>query len=306
MPRKRQPAQKKTNKPKSVTQLITSKPMMQAVVLGTRAQGQTIGLVPTMGALHEGHIALIREARLQADLVIVSIFVNPKQFNSKSDLTNYPSNLAADVKICESLGVDVIFAPDAATMYPPGFGTTVSGGERAKRLEGKSRPGHFDGVLTIVSKLFTLTFPHFAVFGEKDFQQLTLIKQMVRDLHFPVEIVAMPVIREIDGIAYSSRNALLGKKQRKQATCLYEAIQAVQDKVSDGETRRRSLLSAGRKALQHANLFTLDYLDIVDPKTLSPVQDIKQTARLLISGEMSGHRVVRLIDNGPLFPSPKS
>lgn len=303
MPKTRQSTKKRKTERKPVTQIISSKPMMQAVVLGTRAQGQTIGLVPTMGALHEGHIALIREARLQADLVIVSLFVNPKQFNSRSDLKRYPSDLSSDLKICESLGVDVIFAPDAETMYPPGFGTTVSGGDLGKRLEGKSRPGHFDGVLTIVSKLFTLTFPHFAVFGEKDFQQLSLIKQMVRDLHFPVEIVAMPVIREIDGLAYSSRNAHLGKKQRKQATCLFHAIQAVQDKVSLGETRRRALLNAGRRELRSADLFTLDYMDIVEPRTLTPVQEVKQTARLLLAGNFSGRRSVRLIDNGPLFPS---
>jgi pantoate--beta-alanine ligase len=300
---------RKENKSKASTkntpspQIITSKPLMQAVVLGTRAQGQTIGLVPTMGALHDGHLALIREARLQADLVIVSIFVNPLQFNSMADLKSYPANRDRDVALCAEQGVDVIFAPDAMTMYPPGFDTTVSAGALAKRLEGKSRPGHFDGVLTAVAKLFSLTFPHFAIFGEKDFQQLALVRRMTRDLHFPVEIVPMPVIRDLDGLALSSRNALLAKKQRQQAVCLFNAIQAVQEKVSQGEKRRRSLLATARKILTAASLFEIDYVDIVAPKTLKPIQEVDSLARILIAGQFQGRKTVRLLDNGPLFPN---
>lgn len=276
---------------------------MQAVALALRQQGKTIGFVPTMGALHEGHLALVREARQRADIVVVSVFVNPLQFNKQADLARYPRTLETDLIKCRSAGVDVVFVPDASGMYPPGFETRVQPGQLAKRLEGKSRPGHFEGVTTVCAKLFALVQPHFSVFGEKDYQQLLIVRRMVRDLHLPLEVVALPVMRDVDGLALSSRNARLSAAQRKKATCLYRALMAAQDKVQDGERRARPIAAAARKVLAATSGFETDYVAVVDPDTLEPVDQIGAVARVLLSGSFgTGKKQVRLIDNGPLFP----
>lgn len=276
---------------------------MQAAATALRRQTKTIGFVPTLGALHEGHLQLIREARQRADIVVVSVFVNPLQFNEAADLNSYPRNMEADIARCHAEGVDVVFAPLPQLVYPAGFQTTVKVGELAKRWEGKGRKGHFDGVATVCTKLFQLVRPHFAVFGEKDFQQLQIVRRLVRDLHLPVEIVALPVVRDVDGLALSSRNVRLTQSARKKATCLYRALVAAQDRVQEGERRARVVQNAARKVLRETSGFTPAYCAVVDPTTLEPIDSIDAPARLLLAGSFgTGKREIRLIDNGPLFP----
>jgi pantoate--beta-alanine ligase len=276
---------------------------MQAAATALRRQTKTIGFVPTMGALHEGHLALIREARQRADIVVVSVFVNPLQFNEAADLKKYPRTIESDLAKCHTERVDVVFAPLPQLIYPAGFQTTVVPGELARRWEGAGRKGHFEGVTTVCTKLFQLVRPHFTVFGEKDFQQLAIIRRLVRDLHLPLEVLALPVIREPDGLALSSRNVRLSKTARKNATCLYRALVAAQDKVQAGETRARSVQNAARKVLKDTPGFTPAYCAVVDPETLEPIESIERPARLLLAGSFgSGKREIRLLDNGPLFP----
>jgi pantoate--beta-alanine ligase len=277
--------------------------MMQALSKAYRSQGVTVGFVPTMGALHSGHVALLREARLRADVVVCSIFVNPLQFNDANDLARYPKTFDADLRACAEAGVDVVFAPQARDMYPPGYDTGVRAGMLGASLEGKSRPGHFDGMLTVVLKLFHAVEPHFAVFGEKDYQQLQLVKRMVSDFHLPIEIVPMPVIRDTDGLALSSRNARLKGSARKDATILMRALQAAQDVVAEGEHRAKKIEKAARAMLDSVKDCHVDYVACVDPKTLAPVALVEKPARLLIAARIgSKKKGVRLIDNGPLFP----
>ncbi len=271
--------------------------------MALRQQDKTIGFVPTMGALHEGHLALVREARQRADVVVVSVFVNPLQFGPKEDLSRYPRTLERDLEQCHGAGVDIVFVPDAEGMYPPGFDTRVVPGALARVLEGRSRPDHFEGVSTVCAKLFSLVQPHFAVFGEKDYQQLLIVRRMVRDLHLPLEVIALPVMREVDGLALSSRNVRLSAAQREKATCLYRAIMAAQDKVQSGERRARAVASAARKVLADTAGFEIDYVAVVHPETLEPVTQIGAMARVLVAGAFGrGSKRVRLIDNGPLFP----
>ena len=270
--------------------------------MALRAQGKTLGFVPTMGALHEGHLALMREARQRADIVVVSVFVNPLQFGPTEDLSRYPRALEADRALCDAAGVDLLFVPDTASMYPPGFDTVVQPGALAKRLEGKLRPGHFEGVLTVVLKLLHLVQPHFAVFGEKDYQQLLVVRRMVRDLHLPVEIVPMPVLRELDGLALSSRNRYLSTDMRARATCLYQALITAQELAASGERRARALVSAARRVLRQTPAFELQYVALADPVTLEPVDELQEPARMLIAGTLGKRPRVRLIDNAPLFP----
>jgi pantoate--beta-alanine ligase len=277
--------------------------MMQASSKAYRSQGVTVGFVPTMGALHSGHVALLREARLRADIVVCSIFVNPLQFTDPADLEKYPKTFDEDLHACSDAGVDVVFAPRARDMYPPGFDTRLRAGALGAPLEGKSRPGHFDGMLTVVLKLFHAVEPHFAVFGEKDYQQLQLVRRMVSDFHLPIEIVAMPVIRDIDGLALSSRNVRLVGRDRADATALVRALQAAQDVVAEGEHRAKKIEKAARNVLSAVKSCTVDYVACVDPKTLTPQKLVDKPARLLIAARIgSKKKGVRLIDNGPLFP----
>jgi pantoate--beta-alanine ligase len=283
--------------------LIDSTALMQAVANALRMGGKTIGFVPTMGALHPGHLALIREARQRADVVVVSVFVNPKQFDKPADLSAYPRTLETDLAKCRTEGVDVIFAPRAHAMYPAGFDTSVTSTALARRWEGRSRKGHFDGVCTVCLKLFNLVRPHFAVFGEKDYQQLQIIRRMVRDLSLPLEIVPFPVVRDTDGLALSSRNERLTNTARARATCLYRALVAAQDRVQEGVTSSRSIESSARAVLMETSGFARDYCAVVDPNTLERVTEVRDVSRLLIAGSFgTGRRQVRLLDNGPLFP----
>ncbi len=234
-----------------------------------RAGGETIALVPTMGALHRGHLALVEAARARATRVVVSVFVNPSQFNAASDLDAYPRTLEADLAACEAAGVDLVFAPEADQVYPDGYQTWIEVEELAKPLCGAARPGHFRGVATVVTKLFLAAKPHVAVFGEKDYQQLALIRRMARDLGFDVDVVGVPTVREADGLALSSRNVHLAGAARTQATCLVRALEGAEAAVLAGETRVEALLAGVREEIGKAPLARIDYAELRDPESLA-------------------------------------
>lgn len=272
-------------------------------MMGARARGLTIGFVPTMGALHTGHAKLLDEARRRADVLVASIFVNPKQFAPGEDLAKYPRPREEDRALCEACGVDVLFTPSAEEVYPPGFDTTVKAGALGSILEGAARPGHFDGVLTVVNLLFAVVQPHFAVFGEKDFQQLALVRRMVRDLRMPIEIVPMPVLRDVDGLALSSRNAYLAPPDRARATALYRALMAAQDEAQKGVVEAERFVRAARAVLDDVAGADVDYVEVLHPKTLQRLDRVPSVqaggeARLVMAVRLGG---VRLLDNGPLF-----
>ena len=272
---------------------------MQAWSRARHAAGQSIACVPTMGALHAGHLALIAEARERGDVVVVSIFVNPLQFNRGDDFDKYPRPLDDDLDACRAAGVDAVYAPDAAAMYPSGFQTHVEPGELAGTLEGASRPGHFRGVATVVAKLFGAMLPDVAVFGQKDFQQLAVIRRMVADLDMVTEIVGMPTVREPDGLAISSRNQLLSTDDRKAAVCIVESLRLAAQMLVDGERDSGVLLGAATKHVEAEPRARLEYLGIVDPATLEPVAEVRQQAVMLAAVWFGD---VRLIDNLLLSP----
>ncbi len=259
-----------------------------------RREGVTIGFVPTMGALHEGHRSLIREARLQCDALVVSIFVNPTQFGPREDLTKYPRPISHDRAICRQEGVDVCFEPTVEAMYPAGFQTTVTVPAVARRWEGEARPHHFAGVATVVTKLFCMVRPHRALFGQKDFQQSVLVQQLVKDLNLGVDIAVRPTVREQDGLAMSSRNVYLSPDERGRAVVLYKSLQAGAKVIRTGETDARIIQSAMTQVILQESTITTDYLAVCDPRTLEPVSSV--TSRVVLLGAV---RVgsVRLIDN---------
>jgi pantoate--beta-alanine ligase len=281
---------------------------LQALADAERAAGRRIALVPTMGALHAGHLSLLAEARRRSDRVWVSIFVNPTQFNEAADLARYPRTLAADLEHCREAGADLVFAPGAAEMYPPGDQTRVEVGALAQPLCGATRPGHFRGVTTVVAKLLLAARPHVAVFGEKDFQQLAVIRRMARDLGFGVEIVGAATVREADGLALSSRNANLDAEARRQATVLVRALGAAERAVAAGEKSSASLLHLVTTELGKAPRAVIDYAELRDPETLEPAPDSLGAPTLLalavrfppVSGSEGAE--VRLIDNRLLYP----
>lgn len=253
-------------------------------------------LVPTMGALHEGHRSLMRLAREQADTVVVSIFVNPLQFGPDEDLDHYPRDLPADTALCAKEGVDVIFAPEERTMYPTEQMITVEAGSMGERLEGASRPGHFTGVLTVVAKLFHLVRPDQAVFGAKDVQQISLVRRMVTDLNFPVEIVGAPTLRDPDGLASSSRNVYLSTEERTSALHLSRALRAGTDAAPGGAPAVRAAAGAVMEAAAKADPpVSLDYLALVDPATFGDVPDDHEGEAILAVAARVG--ATRLIDN---------
>ena len=255
-----------------------------------RARARSIAVVMTMGALHEGHAALIRRARESADVVAVTVFVNPLQFGANEDLDRYPRTLNADLAMCAHEGVGVVFAPDAGVVYPEPPRVVVSAGAMGARLCGRSRPGHFDGVLTVVAKLLHLVDPDVAVFGEKDAQQLALIRRMVADLDFEVEVVGVPTVREPDGLALSSRNAYLSAAERRTALALSAALRAGKQRAADGSG---AVLAAASELLAAADGLRLDYLELVHPETLDPVTGAGP-ARLMVAAWVG---TTRLIDN---------
>lgn len=267
---------------------------MQQAVLGFKRQGKQITFVPTMGFLHEGHASLMREGRRCGDILVLSIFVNPTQFGPNEDLDRYPRNLAGDCALAESCGVDVVFAPTATGMYPSGFQTTVSLGPLTEPLCGARRPGHFNGVAVVVTKLFGIVQPDLAFFGKKDFQQLAIIRQMSQDLNLPVEIVGMPIVREPDGLAMSSRNSYLSPEERLQALCLYQAILRVRELFTTGETAAERLLAEARHQIETVPTAVIDYLELRDSVTLEPVHLAAPDTLLALAVKIGA---TRLIDN---------
>ena len=257
----------------------------------------TVALVPTMGALHAGHLALIKLARMHADEVVVSLFVNPTQFGDATDFTHYPRSLAQDLMQCEALGVDVLFAPSADRVYMKDRSVMVDEEQLSRGLCGESRPGHFRGVCTIVLKMLNWVQPDVAVFGEKDAQQLRIIERMVRDLNIPVEILQGETVRESDGLAMSSRNQRLSEEARSDAVVIYESIQGAKEQVEQGERSVEVLIQAVRDRLLGVPRIVIDYVVVVDDVTLKPIDWIHSTALLAIAVKVES---VRLIDNAVL------
>ena len=259
-----------------------------------REKGQRIGFVPTMGALHAGHLALVDHARKNAGKVVVSVFVNPKQFGPGEDFERYPRDLAADAEKLREAGADLLFAPAVDEMYPPGFATTVHVAGLSEGMEGARRPGHFDGVATVVARLLGLVLPDVAVFGQKDAQQCAVVMRLVADLGLPVEVVVAPTVRESDGLAMSSRNAYLTEAERKAAPALFRALLVTQLVHELGEKKAGKLLHTFRLALDTEPLLTLDTVDLVDAAPLRPVEKVERPA-LLAAAVTLGR--TRLIDN---------
>jgi pantoate--beta-alanine ligase len=260
-----------------------------------RANGQQVGFVPTMGYLHEGHASLMRAARADCDLVVASIFVNPLQFGAGEDLDAYPRNLAGDTAMAEAEGVDLLFVPAGAEMYPEGaVRTTVSVAEVSGPLEGRARPTHFAGVATVVGKLFSIVGPCRAYFGEKDFQQVAVVRQMVHDLSIPVDVVACPTVREPDGLAMSSRNAYLTDEERAAAPVVHAALQVGRMAIDAGERDRAKVQALMADLIQAEPLAELDYAEVVDARTLQPVDPLSGELRLLAAVRFGR---ARLIDN---------
>lgn len=253
-----------------------------------------IGFVPTMGALHQGHISLVRAARTRCDVVVASIFVNPTQFGPSEDFAKYPRNLEEDSRLLIAEKTDYLFSPSVGQMYPSGASTWVAVEGISDKLDGRSRPGHFRGVTTVVAKLFHIVQPDMAFFGQKDAAQAAIIRKMVRDLDLPVEIVVCPIVREADGLAMSSRNAYLDAAQRKQATVLHRALASIQKMVDRGESDSARLIAAGKRTLTEEPSVRLDYLVIVDPDTLDPLAQTSPGALVAIAAFVGN---TRLIDN---------
>ena len=274
--------------------VIRSARRMAHLASRLRRQGKRVGVVPTMGALHEGHASLIRAAAAQNDVVIVTIFVNPLQFGPREDFSRYPRRLTRDVRCAASAGADCVFAPGVSEIYPPGFQTHVAPGPVADRWEGKTRPGHFRGVATVVAILFELTRPTDAYFGRKDYQQALLIARLIRDLRLPIRMRVLPTVREPNGLAMSSRNAALSPAQRAQAAVLYAALRLVRARIRAGARRAAPLLKEARALIAARPLARLDYLAIVDADTLEPVRRLRGRLVVLVAAWVGR---TRLIDN---------
>ncbi len=283
--------------------LIRSPDEMRARALEWRRSGLGVAFVPTMGYLHAGHVSLLEAARKRADVLVLSIFVNPAQFGPKEDLSRYPRDLDGDVRKAERAGADVVFLPEPADMYPDGYQTYVEVRELEQGLCGDRRPGHFRGVATVVLKLFNLVQPHLALFGEKDFQQLQIIKRMVHDLHIDVQVLGMPIVREHDGLAMSSRNAYLGSAERQHALTLSRALSAARDSFTAGQRVAETLLAIARRPLadaEKAGHLRLDYLELDDAATLKPLTgDVSRPAVMALAAFVGA---TRLIDNVQLIP----
>jgi pantoate--beta-alanine ligase len=275
-------------------EIIRTVAWMKQVTRAAQSEGRTLRFVPTMGALHEGHFSLVRAAREQCASVVVSIFVNPKQFGPSEDLQKYPRTFEADRVALEALGVDYLFAPPPEEIYPGGFRTSVVVEGLGDRLEGRARPMHFRGVATVVLKLLEIVQPHSAFFGRKDAQQARVISRMARDLNLDAQIVVCPIVRESDGLALSSRNAYLNSNARREATILYRSLDAVRRAIETGEKNAARLLEVARKVLAGEPGVAVDYVEIVDAETLEPVVSLRGTCYVLISAIVGG---TRLIDN---------
>ena len=274
---------------------VATKAELRERVGQKRSAGKLIGLAPTMGALHEGHLSLIRRARAECGFVVVTIFVNPAQFPPGEDFERYPRDLAGDEAKARGAGADLIFAPPTSQIYPPDDSTFVEvTGPLVECLCGPHRPGHFRGVTTVCARLFNLVRPDRAYFGEKDYQQLLVIKQMVRDLHFPLAVVAVPTVREADGLAMSSRNAYLSPKERKAATVLHRALARAQQQVAGGERSAAALLAGVKEMIASEPLVTLQYVELRSAETLDALTALNRTAVLALAAFVGN---TRLIDN---------
>ncbi len=275
---------------------------MRAWATEQQRAGLRLALVPTMGFFHEGHLSLMRKAAEQADQVVVSLFVNPTQFGPQEDLATYPRNFERDQALAAQEGVAVLFAPEAAAMYPQGFMTHVNVGEAlTSPLCGASRPGHFAGVATVVCKLFSIVQPQVAVFGEKDMQQVAVIRRMTADLDLGVEIIAHPTIREPDGLAMSSRNSYLRPEERVSALSLSQALALARTLVAQGQTRSPALLARLRDFILSFPHTSVDYLSVVHRHSLQDMAEVHEESMLALAVQIGGR--VRLIDNGPLYPA---
>jgi pantoate--beta-alanine ligase len=267
---------------------------MRSLCRAAKTNEQRLGFVPTMGALHEGHLALVRAARTQCKTVATSIFVNPTQFGPNEDFAKYPRTLERDQKMLEAEGVSLLFVPTVDEMYPPGASTFVTVEGLSDKLCGRTRPGHFRGVATVVSKLFHIVEPDVAYFGQKDAAQVAIVRRMVRDLAFSVEIMVVPTVREADGLAISSRNAYLSALERKQALVLYRALCHVQTLADRGERNAGKLMEAAKEVFRDEPAVRLDYVEIVNRETLDPVPDISKGALVAVAAFVGN---TRLIDN---------
>ncbi len=280
-----------------MTQIVRTVADLRDIVRGWRAAEQIIGVVPTMGALHDGHLSLARAAKKDCERVITTIFVNPKQFSNPDDLKQYPRTETSDVALLASVGVDAVFIPPPSEIYPDSFVTTVSVGGVSEPLEGRMRPGHFDGVATVVTKLFGMTEAHRGYFGQKDWQQLQVVQRLVRDLNLPVVVVGCETIRETDGLAMSSRNARLTPEGRAKAGVLFAAITAAADDIRAGQSDRMAIREAA-EAVRAAGFKRVEYIELRDAETLMPSDDPRRPRRMLAAAWLDG---VRLIDNIPVY-----
>jgi pantoate--beta-alanine ligase len=276
-------------------EIINRKQRMASLARKLRRENKTIGFVPTMGALHEGHLRLVEEARQMCDVVIVSIFVNPAQFNDKKDLDKYPRDLTTDAALLTEYRVDYIFAPDEQEIYPEGFSTYVYVENLTETLEGASRPGHFRGVATVVTILFNTIRPDFAFFGQKDAQQVAVIRRLTVDLGFDTEIVVVPIVREETGLAMSSRNRLLTDDERARAAIIYQGLREAKRAARDGERNAANLAEIVRKTIETEPLALIDYVAVVDSETLEPVEKVGENPVLVAVAARFAN--VRLIDN---------
>jgi pantoate--beta-alanine ligase len=281
-------------------EIVRTVSWMKQIGRAARHDDRLLGFVPTMGALHKGHASLIQAAKAQCTPVVVSIFVNPKQFGPAEDFQKYPRTLESDRALLESLGVDYLFAPPAEEIYPQSFRTLVNVEGLGNRLEGRSRPGHFQGVATVVLKLFEIVQPRFAYFGRKDAQQCRVVQQMAADLNLDTEIVVSPIVREPDGLALSSRNAYLSSDDRRAATALFRSLKAVKAEIGAGQRDAAHLIAAARHLLDSEPGVKTDYVEIVDAESLEPVTVLRKRSLVLIAAHVGR---TRLIDNALIEPN---
>ncbi|MEI8121885.1 MAG: pantoate--beta-alanine ligase [bacterium] len=280
--------------------IIRSLDAMQQYSLGAKKRGLRIGFVPTMGCLHEGHLSLVKLARARSDVVVLSIFVNPIQFLPGEDFARYPRPVERDEALCRETGVDIVFYPDEATMYSVDHSVYVEETRLSGGLCGSSRPGHFRGVTTIVAKLFNLVLPDVAVFGQKDVQQSRIIQRMVRDLNYPIDIILGPIVREVDGLALSSRNRYLSASERQDSVCLYHSLRRAEKMVKDGERSVAQIRAAMVSAISLSKSARIDYIEFVNDRTLQPVTVVEEPVLLALAVKIGA---TRLIDNVVLRPT---
>jgi pantoate--beta-alanine ligase len=280
-------------------QIIERISEMQRWSEAERRQGRRIALVPTMGALHEGHLRLVHDGKMRGDQVVVSLFVNPAQFAPHEDFAGYPRDFERDRRLLDAEGVDVLFHPAVQEMYPEGFDTGIEIRELSAPLCGAVRPGHFRGVATVVAKLFNIVRPHVAIFGCKDYQQLQVIRRLARDFNFDIEIIGHPTVREVDGLALSSRNAYLNSEERKAALCLYRSLRHAEEMVRCGERRGAAIVAGARAEIAREALARVDYVSLCDPESLQEIEQVQGAALLALAVRIGK---ARLIDNMILKP----